>query len=58
MPIEINELTVNATIEGEPSAADHENIDGRHLDLEDLRVQLLSECTDLFYELLDKQKDR
>ncbi len=58
MPIEINELTVNATIEGEPSTSSHENIDGRHPDFEDLRAQLLSECTDLFYELLDKQKDR
>ena len=58
MPIEINELTVNATIESDPSTSSHENTDDRHPDFEDLRAQLLSACTDLFYELLDKQKDR
>lgn len=58
MSIEINELIVNATID-EGQTADYGQIrDDLYLGLEELKAQIISDCKDLFYELLDKQRDR
>jgi len=58
MSIEINELMVNATLE-EAGAGDHpQAIDRLYSDLEEIKAQIISECKELFYEMLDKQRDR
>ena len=58
MSIEINELIVNATFV-EKSSSDHHQVNDRaYSDLEELKAQTLSECKELFYELLEKEGDR
>lgn len=59
MPIEINEMVVNAILdEGSGTASEpHENAQG-YPDLEELKYQILSECRELFYKLLMREGDR
>ena len=58
MSIEINELIVNATIdEGQTANCEQNRVD-LYLGLEEIKAQIISECKDIFYELLDKQGDR
>ena len=58
MSIEINELIVNATIDEGQTGNREQSRDDLYLGLEEIKAQTLSECKDLFYELLDKQEDR
>jgi hypothetical protein len=58
MAIEINELIVNATIDDGRISGNHQISDDQCLNIEELKTQIISECKDLFYELLDKQGDR
>jgi hypothetical protein len=58
MSIEINELVVNATIDEGQTANYGQSRDDLYLGLEELKAQIISDCKDLFYELLDKQRDR
>jgi len=58
MSIEINELIVNATIDEGQTANNRQSRDDQYLGLEELKAQIISDCKDLFYELLDKQGDR
>jgi hypothetical protein len=58
MSIEINELVVNATIDDGPTANFEQPGDDFYWGLEEIKAQIISECKDLFYELLDKQGDR
>ena len=58
MSIEINELVVNATIDEGPSADCEKPGDDFYGNLEEIKAQIISECKDLFYELLDKQGER
>jgi len=59
MPIEINEMVVNAILD-EDADATSERYQGAHRDpdLEELKAQIISECRDLFYNLMDKEGDR
>ncbi len=58
MSIEINELVVNATIDDSRTSDSLESRDDRALNHEELKAEILSECKELFYELLDKHRDR
>ena len=60
MSIEINELIVNATIdEGlRPHANGEQSRDELVTRIEEIKSQIISECKDLFHELLDKRKER
>ena len=58
MSIEISELIVNVTIDEGPKASCEQPGDDFYWDLEEIKAQIISECKDLFYELLDKQGDR
>jgi len=59
MPIEINELVVNAILDeaGGAAAEPDDNAQGNP-DLEELKGQILSECRELFYQLLMREGDR
>ena len=59
MPIEINEMVVNAILDENSDAASepHENAQG-YAGLEELKCQILSECRELFYKLLAREGDR
>jgi hypothetical protein len=60
MSIEINELIVNATIDDGPgtNANNEKNRNDLYLGIEEIKSQIISECKDLFHELLDKRGDR
>ncbi len=58
MSIEINELIVNATIDEGQTAHFEQTRDDMNWELEEIKAQIISECKELFYELLDKQGDR
>lgn len=58
MSIEINEMLVKTTVdEGEHSDYGR-NKGNLYNDLEKIKARILSECKELFYELLDEQKER
>jgi hypothetical protein len=57
MSIEINELTVNATIESRTTGS-HQHRDDQSLNFEEMKAQIISECKEWFYDLLDKKGDR
>ena len=60
MSIEINELIVNATIDDGPGthANNEKNGDDLYTGIEEIKSQIISECKNLFHELLDKREDR
>lgn len=58
MSIEINELVVNATIDESRTSGNHQSPEDQSLNFEGIKAQIISECKDLFYELMDKQGDR
>lgn len=58
MSIEINELIVNATIDEGQTANFGQSRDDLNWRLEAIKAQILSDCKDLFHELLDEQGDR
>ena len=58
MSIEINELVVNATIDDGSTTKWEQPGDDSYWNLEEIKAQIISECKDLFYELLDKQGER
>ena len=58
MSIEINELIVNATIDNGQTGNGGQSSDDLYLALEEIKAQTITECKELFYELLDKQWDR
>lgn len=58
MSIEIKELIVNATIDEGQTANYGQNRDDLYLGLEEIKAQIISDCRNLFYELLDNQGDR
>ncbi len=58
MSIEINELIVNATIDEGQTANCEQSRDDLYWGLEEIKAQIISECKELFFELLDKQGDR
>ena len=58
MSIEINEMIVNATIEEDQAVESKPNSDDLHWGLEAMKAQIIADCRNLFYELLDKQGDR
>ena len=58
MSIEINKLVVNATIDDRQTSGNCQNQDDQSLNLEEIKTQIISECKDLFYDLIDKQGDR
>ena len=58
MSVEINELIVNATLE-EAGSGDHRQAsDRQYSDLEAIKDQIIAECKELFYEMLNRQGDR
>ena len=58
MSIEINELIVNATIDEGQTADYGQSRDDLNFKLEEIKAQIISDCKNLFYELLAKQGDR
>ena len=58
MSIEIKELIVNATIDNGQTGNGEQSSDDLYLALEEIKAQTITECKELFYELLDKQWDR
>jgi hypothetical protein len=58
MSIEINEMIVNATIADDSTARAGRHKEELVLGMEELKAQIISECRDLFYEMLIKQGDR
>jgi hypothetical protein len=59
MPIEINEMVVNAILD-ENTGTDSESDQNAHgyPDSEELKRQILSECRELFYKLMMREGDR
>ena len=58
MSIEINKLVVNATIDDRQTSGIHQKPDDQSLNFEEIKARIISECRDLFYDLIDKQGDR
>jgi hypothetical protein len=58
MAIEIKELLVKTTV-GATDRSGSEKMGGdAYNDLEAIKTQILAECRELFYELLNEQKER
>ena len=59
MPIEINEMVVNAILDetSDTGSESDKNTYG-YQDLEDLKEQILSECREMFYRLMVREGDR
>lgn len=58
MSIEINELIVNATIDEGQTGNYEQHRDDLYMGFEEIKAQTISECKELFYELMEKQGDR
>ena len=59
MAIEIKELLVKTTVGAGTNRSGSEKISGdASNDLEAIKIQVLAECRELFYELLNEQKER
>lgn len=58
MSIEINDMVVQARISEECNDASAPNVADLKSDLEKLKIQIISQCKELFYELLNEQKER
>ncbi len=58
MAIEIKKLVVRTTVGSAGSSSGGAITDCASDDLEAIKDQILAECRDLFYELLNEQKER
>ena len=59
MAIEIKELLVKTTVGARTNRSGGEKMGGdASNDLEAIKIQILAECRELFYELLNEQKER
>ena len=58
MSIEINEMVVQTRISEESNSGSARNAADLTSDLEKIKTQIISQCKELFYELLSEQKER
>lgn len=59
MSIEIKQLLIKTTVSTAGSSGGSANTDDHGADdLEAIKLRILDECRDLFYELLNEQKER
>lgn len=58
MSIEINDMVVQAQISEENDKCSAANVADVPSDLEKMKLQIISQCKELFYELLNEQKER
>ncbi len=58
MSIEINEMVVQTRISEESDRDSARNAVDLADDLEKIKIQIISQCKELYYELLNEQKER
>ena len=58
MSIEINEMVVQTRISEENNSDSARNAVDLTGDLEKIKIQIISQCKELYYELLNEQKER
>ncbi len=58
MSIEINEMVVQTRISEESDRDSARNAVDLADDLEKIKIQIISKCKELYYELLNEQKER
>jgi hypothetical protein len=58
MSIEINEMVVQMQIDEESRADPGQETGIGANDLEKIKAQIIAQCRDMFYKLLDEQKER